>query len=89
MAYEYTVMVETNMLDSRIAATADPNDISRAQGEGVNALLQKAVSNAEALDGGGWEVFTFDQLLLGDQDVRQPVRLVTTFLLRRELSQTE
>jgi hypothetical protein len=77
MVYEYTVMVETGLLDAAQASAASPEAVSKAQGDGVNGLLQKVARNAAQLAGGGWEVFSFDQLIVGN-------KLVTTFLLRRE-----
>ena len=76
MDYEYTTMVDTGSIDIAAAMSATAQDVSQAQGEGVNALLQKAVGAAADLAGGGWEIFSFDQLLVGD-------KIVTTFLLRR------
>ena len=87
MALEYTTIVETINLDVAEASTASPDDISRAQGEGLNHLVQRAAQSAEAIDGGGWEISSFDQLLLPASGRDQPSRLVTTFLLRRERAQ--
>ena len=83
MALEYITVAETINLDVEEASSASADDISRAQGEGLNMLIRKAQQSADALDGGGWEIFSFDQLLLPAKE--QPSKLVTTFLLRREI----
>ena len=82
MAYEYSVMAETSMLDVAQASAASPEAVSRVQSKGVDILVNKAMRNANELDGGGWEIFTFDQLLVGN-------KVVTTFLLRREMDQAK
>ncbi len=86
MAYEYTTIVETINLDVEQASSASPDDITRAQGEGLNQLVRRVGRAADALDGGGWEIVSFDQLLLPSSQRDVPGRLATTFLLRRELA---
>ena len=84
LAFQYTTIVETINLDIGAASSASPDDISRAQGEGLNHQIQRVGQSADTIDGGGWEIFSFDQLLLPATQKGQPGRLATTFLLRRE-----
>ena len=86
VAFEYTTIVETINLDAGQASAAPPDEITRAQGDGLNQLVQRVGRTADALDGGGWEIVSFDQLLLPATERDRPGRLVTTFLLRRELA---
>ena len=86
VAFEYTTIVETINLDVGQASAASPDEITRAQGDGLNRLTQRVGRTADSLDGGGWEIASFDQLLLPSSQNDQPGRLVTTFLLRRELT---
>ena len=76
MNYEYSTMVRASAIDEALSGLS--NDQARiALLHSGGWMVKEAESSLERHQGGGWEMVSFDQMLVG-------TRLLVSFLLRRE-----
>ena len=77
MSFEYSTLVRSNALDEETLTGPSNDQASIALLHAVGWMVKEAESFLDRHQGGGWEMVSFDQLLLGK-------RLLVSFLLRRE-----
>ena len=77
MTYEYSTLVKANALDDEVLSGPSNDQASIALLHAVGWMVKEAESSLERHQSGGWEMLSFDQMLVGK-------RLLVSFLLRRE-----
>ncbi len=77
MNYEYSTITKASALDDETLSGPSKDQASMALLHSVGWMVKEVEGSLERHQGGGWEMVSLDQLLVGK-------RLLVAFLLRRE-----